>query len=82
MFRAVLRDGLIAAGCLLLVLHGSLMLLAAAFGYADGWKAWAMPLTGVAFYLLAARMVQVRVGRERRIRRAGHRRAAWSVRGR
>ena len=79
LIRAFIRDGLTVVGCLLLTFNGSAFLLASAFGFGEGWKVWAMPLTGVALWLIAVRMVQVRIGRELRIRRAGHRRAAWSV---
>lgn len=77
-----MRDGLTVLGCLLLTFNGSAFLLSSVFGFGEGWKAWALPVTGVALWLLAIRMVQVRVGRELRIRRAGHRRAAWSNRRR
>jgi len=76
--RAVIRDGLTALGCLLLIFNGSAFLLASVFGFGEGWKVWAMPLTGAALWLIAVRMVQVRISRELRIRRAGHRRAPWS----
>lgn len=80
LIRAILRDGLTALGCLLLIFNGSAFLLASAYGFGEGWKVWAMPLTGAALWLLALRMLQVRIGRELRIRRAGHRRSAWATR--
>ena len=78
MFKAIFRDGLTALGCLLLTFNGSAFLLASVLGLGEGWKVWTMPVTGVVLWLLAIRMVQVRVGRELRIRRAGHRRKAWA----
>ncbi|HEY0599791.1 hypothetical protein [Brevundimonas sp.] len=73
-----MRDGLTVLGFLLLTFTGSAFLLASAFGYGEGWKVWAMPVTGAVLWLLAVRMVQVRVNRELRIRRARHRRSAWA----
>lgn len=78
--RAAARDGFTSLGCLLLLFNGSLALLAAAYGFGEGWKAWAMPMTGAAMLLMAARMVQVRIYREMRLRRAGHLRASWGGR--
>lgn len=76
--RAVVRDGLTLAGCLLLLIHGSLLAVAGVLGYGEGWKAWAMPVTGIAMVTLAARMAQVRLAREFHIKRAGHSRRAWT----
>lgn len=76
--RAVVRDGLTLAGCLLLVINGGLFTVAGVLGYGAGWKAWAMPVTGVVMLILAARMAQVRLAQEKRIRRAGHTRRAWA----
>lgn len=79
---AIIRDGLTALGCLLLIFNGSALLLASVSGFGEGWKVWAIPVAGVALWLLAIRLAQVRIGRELRIRSAGHRRAAWSHRRR
>jgi hypothetical protein len=76
--RAVVRDGLTLAGCLLLLINGGLYAAAGLLGYGAGWKAWAMPVTGLVMILLAARMIQVRLAREGRIRKAGHTRRAWT----
>ena len=80
--KAIIREGLTAVGCLLLVFNGSVQLLASESGFGEGWKVWAMPVIGVLLWALAVRMIQVRVSRELRIRRAGHRRAAWAGRRR
>ena len=79
---AIVRDGLTAVGSLLLAFNGSALLLAWVSDFGEGWKVWGLPVTAVALWLLALRMVQVRVGQELRIRRAGHRRAAWANRRR
>ena len=79
--RAAARDGLMLLGCLLLLFNGSLALLASVYGFAEGWKAWAMPVTGAVMLLVATRMVYLRIHREIRIRRAGHLRVSWGGRG-
>ena len=45
--RAAARDGFTSLGCLLLLFNGSLALLASAYGFGEGWKAWAMPITRI-----------------------------------
>lgn len=76
--RAGVRDGFTLAGCLLLVILGGLTTVAGVMGCGAGWKAWAMPVTGILMILVAARMAQVRYARENRIRRAGHTRRVWA----
>lgn len=76
--RAGVRDGLTLAGCVLLVILGSLYTASGLMGYGAGWKAWAMPITGILMIFGAARMALVRLARERRIRRGGHTRRAWA----